>query len=226
VNGTPSLLDQAQTPDPSAVWPQSPAPPSGVPAVEEVVTAGVLLDVTRVLGGLLGLARPALGCRTEAVTRLVRQMAEALELERPWEFEVAARLSQIGWLTVPTETHAAALRGEKLPEDDWRAVASHPLVARDLLAEVRRLDGVREMIARQHEPCAVAGELPTPFARRDRATQGGHLLHVCADYVTFRERSTAPDAALDRMATQPLEYDPALVACLRTVVLGEARSSL
>jgi len=68
----------------------------------------VLLDVSRVLGGLLGLARPALGVRTERVTRLVRLMARALDIDRPWEFEVAARLSQIGWLTVPTETHAAA----------------------------------------------------------------------------------------------------------------------
>jgi hypothetical protein len=115
-----------------------------------MVAAGVLLDVTRVLGGLLALA-----------------------LERSWEFEVAARLSQIGWLTVPTETHDAALRGDTLHEDDWRAVVSHPLVARDVLSDVRRLDGVREMIARQREPCAVAGERPVPFSRRDRATQGG-----------------------------------------------------
>jgi hypothetical protein len=140
-----------------------------------MVAAGVLLDVTRVLGGLLALA-----------------------LERSWEFEVAARLSQIGWLTVPTETHDAALRGDTLHEDDWRAVVSHPLVARDLLSDVRRLDGVREMIARQREPCAVAGERPVPFSRRDRATQGGQVLHVCADYVTLRERGTAFDAAIER----------------------------
>ncbi len=114
------------------------------------------------LGGLLGLARPALGARTERVTTLVRQLARALELDRPWEFEVAARLSQIGWLTVPAETHQAALRGDPLPDEDWCAVASHPLVARDLLAEVGRLDGVREMIARQREPFAVAGATPAP----------------------------------------------------------------
>ena len=101
--------------------------PGGTPAarrpVEDVVAAGVLLDVTRVLGGLLGLARPALGARTERVTMLVRLMARALDLDRPWEFEVAARLSQIGWLTVPAETHDAALRGDPLPDEDWCAVA-------------------------------------------------------------------------------------------------------
>jgi hypothetical protein len=217
VDGIPSLIE----PPPGQALAPNWQPPGARPfeglAVEDLVTAGVLLDVTRVLGGLLGLARPALGFRTEAVTRLVRQMAEALDLDRPWEFEVAARLSQIGWLTVPTETHTRAMRGDSLPEDEWRAIASHPLIARDLLAEVRRLDGVREMIARQLEPCAVDGERPVPFDRRDRATQGGHLLHVCVDYVTLRERGVAPRAALDEMASQPLEYDPALVARLRTI---------
>ena len=37
-------------------------------------------------------------------------MARGLELPRAWEFEVAARLSQIGWLLLPTETHEAAWR--------------------------------------------------------------------------------------------------------------------
>jgi response regulator RpfG family c-di-GMP phosphodiesterase len=195
-------------------------PPRGVPAsprpVEDVVAAGVLLDVTRVLGGLLGLARPVLGVRTERVTTLVRQMARALDLNRAWEFEVAARLSQIGWLTVPAETHDAALRGDPLPDDEWCVVASHPLVARDLLAEVARLDGVREMIARQREPFAVAGEIPVPVTRRDRLMLGGHMLRVCAEYVALLERGLSPGSATDRLAAQPLEFDPALVHVLRT----------
>jgi len=182
--------------------------------VEDVVAAGVILDVSRVLGGLLGLARPALGARTERVTRLVRQMTRVLALDRPWEFEVAARLSQIGWLTVPTETHEAAWRGDSLPDEEWRAVASHPLVARDLLAEVRRLDGVREMIARQREPFTVPGEAPVPLAGRDRLMLGGQILRVCAEYVALLERGLASDAALAWLSSQPCEFDPMLVRVL------------
>lgn len=55
--------------------------PSGGRRVEDVIAAGVLLDVSRVLGGLLGLARPALGARTERVSKLVRQVARALDLD-------------------------------------------------------------------------------------------------------------------------------------------------
>jgi hypothetical protein len=206
---------------PDVIWPP-PAANSEPLALADVVTAGVLLDVTRIFVGLLGLSRPGLASRTEALTRLVRQAAESLNLDRCWEFEVAARLSQIGWLSVPSETHAAAVRGERLSEDDWRAVASHPLVARDLLSDVRRLDGVREMIARQHEPYAVPGEHTVPFAQCDRHTQGGQLLHVCADYLTLRERGLAVDDALGGLVAEPREYNPELIRHLRLLTAAHA----
>jgi len=181
---------------------------------DEVVAAAVLLDVSKVLGGLLGLARPKLGARTEQVARCVRHVARRLNLDRTWEFEVAARLSQIGWLTLPPETHEAAWRGDPVPDDQWSAVASHPLVARDLLSDVRRLDAVREMIARQGEPFAVDGENPGPIARRDRLMVGGQILKVCADYVTLRDRGLTPPEALARLGSQTREYDPEIVAAL------------
>ena len=117
----------------------------------------------------------------------------------------------------------AALRGDPLPDEEWCAVASHPLVARDLLAEVGRLDGVREMIARQREPFAVAGETPAPVARRDRLMLGGHLLRVCGDYVRCSNTAWRRDAAVDRLSSQPLEFDPALVHVL-TRCTGDDRS--
>ena len=179
------------------------------------------------LGGLLGLVRPALGARTERVTRLVRQMTRALALDRPWEFEVAARLSQIGWLTVPTETHEAAWRGDPLPDEEWRAVASHPLVARDLLAEVSRLGGVREMIARQREPFAVPGQAPGPLAGRDRLMLGGQILRVCGDYVALLDRGLGSDAAPACLNAQPFEFDPTLAQvlarCIEEVMIADCR---
>jgi response regulator RpfG family c-di-GMP phosphodiesterase len=185
---------------------------------DELVAAAVLLDVSKVLGGLLGLARPRLGARTEQVTRLVRQVARGLELPRTWEFEVAARLSQIGWLTVPTEMHEAAWRGDALPDDEWCAIASHPLVARDLLSEVRCLDGVREMIARQREPYAVDGDVPATLASRDRLMAGGQILKVCADFVTLQDRGLAPGDAIARLEAEAREYDPEIVAALARTV--------
>jgi len=189
---------------------------------DDVVAAAVLLDVSKVLGGLLGLARPKLGARTEQVTRLVRQVARALNLDRTWEFEVAARLSQIGWLTLPTETHEAAWRGEQVPDDQWCAVASHPLVARDLLSDVRRLDGVREMIARQSEPYAIDGEGAPPPGRRDRLVVGGQILRVCTDFVALLDRGVTTTDALARLEAETREYDPQVVAAVARAAIDTA----
>ena len=203
-------------PDSNAT-PASPAaqPGSGPPSLhgDEVTTAGVLLDVSRLLGGLLRLVRPPLGERTEQVARLVRAVAGVLDLDRPWEFEVAARLSQIGWLTLPIETHDAAWRGEPLSDEQWSAVASHPLAARDLLAEVRRLETVREMIARQREPFAVGHGLPA-VSWSDRLALGGQLLRVCSEFVALSGRGRSAGDALARLAGLPAEFDPRVVEAL------------
>lgn len=149
-------------------------------------------------------------------------MVRELDLARPWEFEVAARLSQIGLLSVPDQQRTAACRGEPLSDDAWLALASHPLVARDLLAGVGRLDGVREMIARQGEPFALRCEPTPPIEQPNRIVLGGHSLRVCADYVALLEAGLGPDAALARLSSQPLECDPVLVGLLaRCVTEGD-----
>jgi response regulator RpfG family c-di-GMP phosphodiesterase len=100
--------------------------------------------------------------RAERVTALVKIAIKQLDLERPWEFEVAARLSQIGYLALPLGLVEADSRGEKLSDEDLCTVASHPLIAWDLLGEVGRLDGVAEMVARQREPVNDPTTAPSP----------------------------------------------------------------
>jgi response regulator RpfG family c-di-GMP phosphodiesterase len=190
--------------------------PDEMTPLDSVMAAGVLLDVSRIMSGLLGVVRPEVGARTDRVTQLVRGLVTALDLPAPWEFEVAARLSQIGWLTVPAETIAAVTRGEPLGDEQWRAVASHPLIARDLLDGARRLSGVREMIARQREPFLAPGESALPWARRDRLTVGGQVLRVCGEYDDLRQRGLSPAHAVAALAAQPCEFDPILVDVLAT----------
>ena len=188
------------------------------------MAASVLLDLSRVVSDLLTLARPALGTRTELITRLVRLIVRELDLAFPWEFEVAARLSQIGLLAVADQSHSAAARGEPLSDEEWLALVSHPLVARDLLAGVGRLAGVRGMIERQREPFALQDEPSAPIQLRDRVVLGGHVLRVCSDYAALLERDVGPREALARLSSQPLECDPALVSVLALCVSADDTS--
>jgi response regulator RpfG family c-di-GMP phosphodiesterase len=176
-------------------------------SADRIAEAATLLESTRLLSELLRFMAPDVHARTARVTGIVARMSAALELDHSWEFEVAARLSHIGCLALPEATRAAAGRGEALSEEDDRAVASHPLVARDLLLDIRRLAGVREMIARQREPYCVPGTPASGPSAGDRITLGAQLLRVAGDYDDLVSRGMALDAAFDSLLQREGEYD-------------------
>lgn len=207
---------QPESPRESEGWPW--AEPTDVTAGEattaHVTAARALLDASRLVSGLLRLARPDVGERSERIARLVTFVIRRLDLSRSWEFEVAARLSQVGCLGLPPETFMAACRGEALDDDDLMAVASHPLAARDLLAGVPRLEGVAEMVARQTEPVALPGERPRKLADRDRLDVGGQMLRVCGEFDRLVTAGTAVADAIAALQAQPAEFDPEIVSVL------------
>jgi len=60
-------------------------------------------------------------------------------------------LSQLGCITVPPDTLNKAYAGQPLTDSETDMLKLHPIVGRDLLAHVPRLELVTEMIARQHD---------------------------------------------------------------------------
>jgi response regulator RpfG family c-di-GMP phosphodiesterase len=195
--------------------------PSGMPPVaERISVAGTLLETSRLMTELLRFVAPEVHQRTVRLTRVVRGLVEELGVSQPWEFEVAARLSQIGRLALPSSTRDRLAAGESLSDEDEQAVASHPLIARDLLSEVRRLDAVREMVCRQREPYTVPG---LPLGNRtalDRMTLGGQLLRVAADFDDLLSAGQTGDEAVAWLDARGTEYSADVLAALRRLVAG------
>jgi response regulator RpfG family c-di-GMP phosphodiesterase len=183
-------------------------------AADRIAEAATLLESARLMSELLRFVAPDVHARTARVTGIVARLSAALELDHAWEFEVAARLSHIGCLALPESTRAAAGRGDVLSEEDDRAVASHPLVARDLLTEVRRLEGVREMIARQREPHYVSGTPAYAPATGDRIALGAQLLRVAGDYDDLVTRGMTFEAAFESLRRREGEYDARVLDAL------------
>jgi hypothetical protein len=202
---------------PAAPWePMVPQPDAEPEGLVNIVVAGTLLDVAKLVTTLLRVTYPDLGARTDRITELVRFASRRLELGQSWEFEVAARLSQIGYLGLDPELVAAWKRGDALSEDHQRELASHPLIARDLLADVARLDTVREMIARQSEPFIVPGCDADPVASRDRVDLGAHLLHACAAFDELVWAGADGGAATGRLRNARMEFCPEILDALAT----------
>jgi response regulator RpfG family c-di-GMP phosphodiesterase len=213
---------------PTGPWrPSAPALDAEPAGLVNIVVAGTLLDVAKLVTTLLRVTYPDLGARTDRITELVRFVSRRLELAQSWEFEVAARLSQIGYLGLDPELVSAWKRGDVLNEEHQRALASHPLIARDLLAEVARLENVREMIARQSEPFTVPGCPTDSVASRDRVDLGAHLLHASASFDDLVWAGEESENAAGRLRNARSEFCPEIIGVLATwaVVPGAARAA-
>ena len=68
----------------------------------------------QVLTEVLSLVNPAAFSRAERARRYIHHVVTAMKLGNPWQYEVAAMLSQLGCVTLASETIDAVYRGEEL----------------------------------------------------------------------------------------------------------------
>lgn len=105
----------------------------------------------QVLTEVLSLVNPAAFSRAERACRFIRQIASAMKLGNPWQYEVAAMMSQLGCVTLPPETVEAVYNGEQLSANEQSLYDSHPSVASGLLAKIPRLEPIAWMIEHQNQ---------------------------------------------------------------------------
>jgi hypothetical protein len=144
----------------------------------------------------------------ELVGRLVAELGEEL----PWQLEVAAMLSQLACIALPTETVASVYYGQPLTPEERGMVARMPAVTERLLASIPRLEVVREILRACHLPARHPGPLESPAART--AAHGAAVLRVALDYDLLESQGSAPNVAIDLMRGRADIYDEQVLAAL------------
>jgi response regulator RpfG family c-di-GMP phosphodiesterase len=199
-------------------------------AVEQnrLVTAErVLLEQTvhgsiKALTDLLAIVQPASFGRATRIKRHVEALAVALALPDRWQVEVAALLSQVGYIVVPPETAERLQKGQRLSRAEQDLVTRLPHLAERLVASIPRLEGVRAILAHQNTPFAGAGrESAAPAATA--VPIGARLLRVANDVDVLEAQGMPLAMAVDALEARTGEYDPAVLAALRRLVVGEAK---
>lgn len=92
---------------------------------------------------------PLAFARATQIKGLVSAVSSSLGLDREWELPLAARLSQLGCLAVPTEVLERAYRGLDLTPEHRAIYAGHPGAARAMLERIPRLERVAKWIGAQ-----------------------------------------------------------------------------
>jgi len=105
----------------------------------------------QVLTEVLSLVNPTAFSRAERACRYIRKVVAAMKLGNPWQYEVAAMMSQLGCVTLPAETIEAVYSGDKLSLSEQSLYDAHPGVAASLLSKIPRLEPIAWMIEHQNE---------------------------------------------------------------------------
>lgn len=196
-----------------------PCPPMALlQAVKDAVEQHRLLEAERVLQEetlrgcistlteVLSLANPVAFGRASRLRTAVREVALGLGLDQAWEIEVAAMLSQIGFITLPPEVMDKFARGDDLTETEQGMVERIPGLNAKLLAPIPRLERIRQMLL-----------LQDPRVRA-RATEAGHdasagagLLHAVQEWDLLVTRGLTSTQAAEALRNPALQHDPDVV---------------
>lgn len=159
----------------------------------------------------LAMAQPALFSRAGRLRRIVQDVCGRLGMPDAWQVEMAAQLGEIGAITLPPEALEALENGTPADSTEAEMLASLPRLADSVLANIPRLDAVREII-RQQLP---TDRNPVTPMSHD-ASAGARLLQAVREYDALVHRGTDPNVAIGMLTFRKIHV-PDVVAALATV---------
>jgi CheY-like chemotaxis protein len=163
-------------------------------ASERAILEGSLKGAVKALTDVLALASPPAFERATRLTGHVASMGKTVELADTWSLEVAATLSQLGFLGLPAELVDRVLHGRPVSDEEAERVKQVPVAAERLLASIPRLEPVRELLAAAVQPVRTLPEGADAAAVQQlRAEQ---VLRAAMDYEDLIARGQAIEAAL------------------------------
>jgi response regulator RpfG family c-di-GMP phosphodiesterase len=164
---------------------------------------------------ILALSNPVAFGRASRLKRSVAGLAARVAYASRWEAEVAALVSQVGSVAHP----AGALDGDDAasnPAIDARTALAQAAIVDRLLANVPRLNSVREILRYQHARfdgrAAQGVPADAPVRAGEDIPMGARMLKIAGDFDLLETRGMAPLDATAKMWADPGPYDPALLA--------------
>lgn len=186
---------------------------------ERDLLENTLSGTVQLLVDILALVNPAAFGRASRLQQIVRLLLPHFGRENAWKLDVSAMLSQIGLVSLPSETVEKICAGEAPSPEEASMLESHPLCGRDLLAKIPRLEEVAHNVAYQAKRFDGAGP-PYEGVRGRQIPLGGRALKVALDYDTLIQSGATPEAAFSELNSRKAWYDPEILSTLEQAVLN------
>ncbi len=192
---------------------------------EKDLLENTLMGSIKVLTDVLSAVSPEAFGKSIRITRYVRHLVTKFHLPSSWCFEAAAMLSQLGCIMLDPELIRAAYVGTHLSADNRVRFEAHPGVAREFLANVRRLEPVAWMISQQ----LIRGtpQKPPQLSKfpAELLSIGAKMLKVAVAFDNLRMKGLSNEEALLRLRYRS-EFDRELVDALADMKGEESQMEL
>ena len=178
---------------------------------EKQLLEETLSSCVQVLTEVLSLVNPTAFGRADRARRYMRHIATMMKLANPWQYEMAAMMSQLGCVTLPAETIDAVYRGEKLMANEQAQYDAHPSVAYGLLSKIPRLEAIAWMIGHQTQEALDEDDSATEIR------MGAEILRLVLAYERLIHQGTSRTEAVHLLRRQNSEASPAFFEALVTL---------
>ncbi len=171
-----------------------------------------LLDNTlkgsiKVLTDLLAISNPEAFGRSSRVKQWVEKIATYMGLEDTWQFETAALLSHIGFVTIPEKTLQKIYKGIELTGEEAQLFEMHPMIASNLIKNIPRMGQIAEIISYQEKKFDGSG-IPSNGAKGEEIPLGARILKVALDFDSLQAIGKPEREAFSILRKRHGWYDP------------------
>ncbi|MEF2145092.1 MAG: HD domain-containing phosphohydrolase [Desulfovibrionaceae bacterium] len=174
-----------------------------------------------VLTETLSLVNPEAFGRAARVARFTTAIAKQADCEELWKYEVAAMLSQIGCVILPEKAMLKLAKGQKFDTEEQQLFDMHPIIGRNLLARIPRMEDVADMVAYQEKNFDGSG-IPLDGMSGEDIPLGARILRVAIDFDLAYSRVGTFAKAFAVLEEQIERYDPVMLYYLEGCLGREA----
>jgi response regulator RpfG family c-di-GMP phosphodiesterase len=178
----------------------------------------------KTLTEILSLAEAEFFGRGQRLCEHIRLLVEPLQLTQPWELEVAAMLSQIGFVTVPAPTVQKVRGGLPLNAVEQTLLGRVPEIGSKLLAHIPRLESAAQIILYQNKNFDGTG-FPGDALAGEKIPLGARVLRVLLDLLQLESAGQSRRQAFDKLRARKGAYDPKILEAAHKALVETAPSS-
>ncbi len=179
----------------------------GLITAERELLEKTLHGSVKMLTDILSMLDPQSFNRAQRLREYMSACARAFNISQPWELDMAAMLSQIGFVTIPADVLKKTRSNQNLSGQENDLLAQVPEIGFNLLSNIPRLEAVANIVRYQAKNYDGSG-FPEDDVAGENIPVGSRILRVLSDLILIEHHDVTKVKALAKMQQCPGRYDP------------------